>query len=267
MSGAHQSCYHVGVGEAIRKEYDQAAEDEKQRSIRCTEEVVRREERARHEQELAAARDDWSIERTRLLQEAQSQQQDAVSREKVLLESSLREEFACALERVMKSHKEDVKQAVRETWREANEVKEQAVAMARREEKRLSLSEASKVVEQVARDRKTAAMKAEQTKKQALIDQEEQLLRWHEEEQDKLRNKMENAFEDKMNSTIKDHRNQLATVQQMLQEERARAEVLTEELRAMTAQRDTWAQQHRDLRDEFASFIDQFPGFKAEFIL
>ena len=171
------------------------------------------------------------------------------------------------MERVMKSHKEDVKQAVRETWREANEVKEQAVAMARREEKRLSLSEASKVVEQVARDRKTAAMKAEQTKKQALIDQEEQLLRWHEEEQDKLRNKMENAFEDKMNSTIKDHRNQLATVQQMLQEERARAEVLTEELRAMTAQRDTWAQQHRDLRDEFASFIDQFPGFKAEFIL
>lgn len=257
----------TGVGEAIRKEYDQAAEDEKQRAIRCTEEVVRREERARQEQELAAARAEWSLERTHLLEEAQSQQQVAVTREKSLLETKLRDEFTSALERLMKTHEEEINNTIKETWREANEVKEQAVVMARDEEKQLASNEARRVAEQVARDKQTAAIKADNDKKQALIDQEKHLHHWHQEEQDKLRNKLESGFEDKMSSTNKEHKNKMATVQQMLQEERARSELLVEELRAMTAQRDNWEQQHRELKNEFARFIDQFPGFKAEFIL
>ena len=229
--------------------------------------MIRREERARLEQQLATARAEWSMERTHLLEEANSQQQLAVTREKSLLETRLRDEFTCALERLMKSHEEEMTHTIEETWREANEVKEQAVAMARHEEKQLATNEARRVAEQVARDKQTAAMEADQTKKQALQDQEKHLHDWYEEEQDKLRNKLERVFEDKMDSTSKEHRNKMAMVQQMLQEERARSQLLVEELRAMTAQRNNWEQQHRELKNEFARFIDQFPGFKAEFIL
>lgn len=83
----------VGVGEDLRLQYEAAAEDSKQKAIRCTEEVVRREEEERRQQTLVAARKEWQLERQELFREAHESQLRAIARQNGILEKKLRQEF------------------------------------------------------------------------------------------------------------------------------------------------------------------------------
>lgn len=258
---------YVGVGEAIRKEYEVAAEDDKQRSIRSTEEVVRREERARYDQELAASREEWRREREQLLGDAERAQQEAVVRESAALEKKLREEFSQTLEHVLQEHEENLQETVSQTWKEAEEVKERAVEKARGEERQLAMQEADRLAQQVVKEKEAIAREAEMNKKLALRNQEEQLRCWHEQEQQKLQEEMQCKFRDELTSANIQHEKELDSLQQLLEKEKAKFQHLEEELLEMTELKNRWEQRHANLKAEFSSFIDQFPGFKGEFIL
>lgn len=228
---------------------------------------MRREERDRHEASLAAAREDWRRERNQLLQDAEKEKQDAILREKEVLEMTLRDEFSQTLDGVMKDHEQHVQETVRLTWAEADQVKEEAMMKAREEERHIAACEADRVAQQVMLEKKAAAREAEERQQQALKEQDGQLRRWHRQEQEKLKKTMETTFADKLSSTNLEHQKQITSLHQVLDEERTKCQQLHEELREMTKKRDAWEQKYQDLRSEFSNFIDQFPGFKAEFIL
>ena len=84
------------MGEDLRQQYEVAAEESRQKAIRCTEEVVRREEEERRQQALAAARKEWQLERQQLFKEAHESQLRAIARQNSILEEKRRQEFADA---------------------------------------------------------------------------------------------------------------------------------------------------------------------------
>ena len=64
-----------------------------------------------------------------------------------------------------------------------------------------------------------------------------------------------------------EYESKLAALTQLSNEQAAEMEALRIDLEEMRESRDDWELKYRNLRIEFADFIEQFPGFRAEFIL
>lgn len=239
----------------------------KQKAIRCTEEVVRREETAERERALAAARDEWKKERQELFKEAHQSQLRAIAKHSAILEEKLRNEFAETLMRAQDENRQHLQAMVEATWREAEELKQKAVAEARKEERALAREEAERVAERVVQEKRAAAELAAKEKAHALEELRRHLGNVQESAlQDQCR-KLERTFEQKLSEESAQYEVKLAELQKQHEEQVAVCQRLEGELEGMTDLKDEWARKHRDLKAAFSDFIDQFPGFRGEFLL
>ena len=59
----------------------------------------------------------------------------------------------------------------------------------------------------------------------------------------------------------------LSKMSTKLHEEQSSNHQLTRDLQEMTKQKEEWEKKYHSLKVEFSHFIDQFPGFRGEFIL
>lgn len=251
----------------MRLEYEAAMEDRKQRAVRCTEDVVRREEAQKREETLAHAEARWKEERQQLFKDAHQNQLRAIARQSQKLEEKLRKEFSETLVRFHKENKQHLEAVVEQTWREADEVKRKAIAEARREEQELAGKEARNVAERVAREKQQEAELASEEKAHALEEQHRALEKLKAEELREQQSELERQFEMTLKETRIEYEAQLNGLQHQYKEQVATSERLSNELQSMTDSRDEWKQKYENLKLEFSDFIDQFPGFKGDFLL
>ena len=246
---------------------EEDAEDSKQRAIRSTKEVVEREQTQKWEEELERAREAWKTEKQQLFQEAHQNQLRAIARQTGILEDKLREEFQDRLTRIEEEHQDYMELTVQNTWEKAWGIREKAVADTRLEEQQLAAEEAMAVAKRVAQEKAEEKEQAEKEKINAL----ESHTRYMEELQKKALREQQRELEDlhatKTKGITDTYEMRIAELSDQLSEEAADNQQLRTDLQEMTESRDNWEMQYRNLKMEFADFIDQFPGFRSEFIL
>lgn len=260
-------CTPTGIGEKIRSQEEQAAEDSKQRAIRCTEEVVRREESQKREDELSRAREEWKKEKQQLFQEAHQNQLRAIARRTTLLEERLKREFQENIEVLETEHREHMDRTVHSTWEEAGIVKENAVAETRLEEQHFAKEEARRVANRVAQEKRNDKEQAECDMAQALEEHTKYMQEVCRKNLAQQQKDLEKQHAGKMAVVSGEYEARLTGMEQKWSDEVAENESLLADVQEMTESKDSWEMQHKNLKVEFSDFIDQFPGFKAEFIL
>lgn len=257
----------AGVGEKLRQQHEHTVEEDKQKAIRCTEEVVRREESRRREHELDRARLDWKNERQKLFQEAHHSQLRAIAKQNALLEQKLRKEFADTMVEVQGQHREHTEQVIKQTWAEAEIVKKKAIEDTRMEERDLAREEARKVAKQVAEEKQKDAERAAKEKAQALDDQRQYLGHVHSKALDEQRRELEAKFDVKLGEVSDTYEAKILELESRLEHQIAVAQTLEKDLEDMTGLKNEWKEKYEALKREFSNFIDQFPGFRGEFLL
>lgn len=242
-------------------------EEDKQKAIRCTEDVVRREETCRREHELNVARTEWKKERQQLFQEAHQNQLRAIARQNVIFEQKLRKEFAETLIEVQGQHREHVEEVIRQTWEEAEIIKQNAIDDTREEEREMARQEAKRVAECVAEEKSQDAELTAKEKAQALEDQRIHLGQLHSEALGEQKRQLEAEFDEKLGQVCDDYDARLSELQLNLQGQIAENQTLEKDLENMTNLKDEWEEKYMALKQGFSNFIDQFPGFRGEFLL
>lgn len=251
----------------MQHKVESKAEENKQRAIRCTEEIVRREEALKLEKELAKAKDEWKKERQQIYMDAHHSQLRAIAKETAILEKQLRKEFKEELARVREEFQQHLEVTVKQTWEEANRIKESAVADARQEEQTLALQEAERVAQDVEEQRRKALEKAERERKRALADLTESMNAAHQVALAEKEQQMEEEFAGRLREVQDQHDQEIDKLQTELKEALMENGSLTCHLEETTNSRDLWKEKHDNVKKEFSDFIDHCPGFRGEFIL
>ena len=228
---------------------------------------MRREEGEKQEQILAAVEEQWKQERQELFKKAHENQLRAIARQNSILEKRLRDEFANTLTHTQEQHSEQLKKALEKAWEEAEKAKNRAVLEARQEEQTLAKEEAMAVAERVAMERKAAEMQAEKLKKQALVNQRQHMEEVQQKAVEKQQQELERQFEARLSEVCIQYEAKLNDLQHRLDEQLVKCQCLEEELQSMTDLKTEWEQKHANVKQEFSDFIDQFPGFRGEFLL
>lgn len=255
------------IGEKIKLQTEEAAEDSRQRAIRCTKEVVEREEAQRREEELRKAREEWKKEKQQFFQEAHQNQLRAIALQTTILEKRLRDEFRECLAKTELENSRELERTVQRTWEEAKMKEDEAVVDAMREEHQLAKEEAKRVANRVVQEKEELRQVAEEDKIKALDNHTkvmEDLCRHALAEQQR---ELEQHHDAESREICEEYESRLAKLKQQSCEQEAEIQKLRNDLDEMTESRDSWELKYRNLREEFADFIDQFPGFRAEFIL
>lgn len=168
---------------------------------------------------------------------------------------------------MQEANRQHLQKTLDETWEEAEELRQKAIAETRQEEQAQAEEEARRVAERVAREKTLAAELATRERAQALEDQRQHLEKVREQALDEQRQELEGQFERRMEEVAAHYEAKLAGLQERLDGEVAECQRLEGELRDMTQSRDEWEQKHANLKEEFSDFIDQFPGFRGDFLL
>lgn len=191
----------------------------------------------------------------------------AIARQNALLEQKLRKEFADTMVEVQGQHREHTEQVIKQTWAEADLVKKKAIEDTRMEERELAREEAKKVAEQVAEEKQIAAEKAAKEKVQALDDQKMHLGQVHLKELDEQRRELEANFDVKLGGVSDNYEARIAELENKLEHQITVTQSLERDLEDMTGLKNDWQEKYETLKREFSNFIDQFPGFRGEFLL
>ena len=255
------------MGESLRQQQQQEAEEEKCRAILCTEDVIRREESHKQEEQLTQARDEWKKERQQLFQEAHHNQLRAIARQTTILENTLRKEFADTQMKIEEEHRAQIDMIVQRTWVEAGVIKEKAIDDTRLEEQERASKEARKVARIVDEEKVLAAEMAACDKAHALDEQRQQMEKLRIKALDDQCRQLETEFEARLNEVCRINTDKLAKCEQRYSEQKSTAERLEKELIEMKELKEDWKEKYQNLKVEFSDFIDQFPGFKGEFLL
>ena len=228
---------------------------------------MRREETSRRECELSMAKREWKNERQQLFQEAHKSQLRAIARQNAILEQKLRKEFAETLIEVQGQHREHIEEVTRQTWAEAEIVKQNAIDDTRKEEREIARQEAEKVAERVAEEKSIEAELAAKERAQALEEQRIRLGQLHNESLSEQKRQLEAEFDKKLGKFSDDYEAKLSELQAKLEGQITVNQTLERDLEDMISLKDDWEGKYMALKQEFSNFIDQFPGFRGEFLL
>lgn len=229
--------------------------------------MVEREQSQRRKEELFRAREVWKKEKQQFFQDAHQNQLRAIARQTAILEDKLKREFQEHLDKLGHENREHLERTIQNTWEEARQVEDKAVANARMEEQYLAKEEAKKVANMVAQERRKDKELADNEKARALEDHTKYMEGLCRQALAQQQSDLEKQSAAKMKEMNDECKLRLAEVEQQLIEQAADNEKLRTDLQEMAESRDNWELQYRNLKMEFSDFIDQFPGFRAEFIL
>lgn len=257
----------VEVGEGLRAQHDAVAEENKQRAIRSTEEVVRREEAEKREGALKEARERWAKERQELFVEAHQNQLRAIAKHTSILEEKLRSEFATKMKEVATGNKKRLEHTVEKTWLEAGDIRDEAVLQARAEEREKAVREAERVRETVSEEKAIERQQALLEKDQALMLQQTKLEEEKERALEKQRQELTAEMQSKLTALREECDQKFGEMEKTFKQQVAETELVRQELLRMAEQKADWESRHARLKQEFADFIDKVPGFRAEFVL
>lgn len=229
--------------------------------------MVEREESQRKEEELSRAREEWEREKQKLYQEAHQNQLRAIARQTAIVEQKLKKEFRETLAQREIESREDLARTLRSTWEEAERSKESAMAEARHDEQHLAGEEAKRVARRVAQEKREERRQADREKARALEEHTKYMEGIHRQALAEQHEELERHYAARMKEMSDTYESRLSKVKEQLSEREGETLRLGTELQEATESRDRWELSYKNLRLEFSDFIDQFPGFSAEFIL
>ena len=207
------------------------------------------------------------IEKELLLEEARKERLIAIAEANATLTTELKRQEELNIKSVREAEENHLQKALKDAANVASQRQTEAVASARKEEQEVARKAAERVAQITEERRVEALLHAEEEQKIALENQE--LL---------LNQKHAAAMEAKEKELQEIHRNEIDELKQhydlllnqtsaKLQEEQSTNSQLTTDLEETTKQKEEWEEKYQSLKVEFSHFIDQFPGFRGEFIL
>ena len=260
-------CYVLEIGEDVRAHYENLAECEKQRAIRSTEEVVRREERQKYENLLDAMVAEAQAEREHLLQEAAREKQETILYETASLENRLKLKYNSDLANLQHENELNLQATIKSTWEQADKVKQKAIQRAREEEQLMAAEAAERATQEALLEKERALAEAEKEKEEALHEQKEHLQEQHASELQQLEKELSDLYNTKLDRVCATYDSDLLASSLLLKEKEEELKKLKYKLEEMKEQRQMWELKYDNLKVEFSDFIDQVPGFKADFVL
>jgi hypothetical protein len=259
--------HHADIGGSIKDEYEEIAEGERQRAIKATEEIVRREEKREQEIMLEKYRGEWREERERLIRDCREERDEAVTSSMAGLEKKLRCEFDDELRHIKAEHENHIKETINNTWEEAEEIRRQTIDDVRKEEKEKALELVAKERDDFEQEKLELLVSCGRDKERALIEREEALLLQYKSQQSMIEQELQAAYERKLSELCETYESELLASQQLLEGKVKELTDCQKGLDDVTRQLDRWKLNYDNLKLEFAHFIGQFPGFDAEFLL
>lgn len=164
-------------------------------------------------------------------------------------------------------HEDEKCKAVRKAWEDAEIIKNRIVEETRLEEREIAAEIAKEVAQYVNQEKIEAENRAEQIKLKALEDQKEQMEILQTTQILLLEQELQSLYENKLTETCEQYDLELVASQQLLDEKCKELQHVQDELEEMTNDRDNWKLKYDNLKIEFSDFIEQFPGFSADFLL
>lgn len=255
------------VGEGLRGQYEAETEEKRQRSIRSTEEVVRREETEKREKALQEAKEQWDKERQQLFVEAHQNQLRTIAKHAATLEEKLKTGFEAKMKEVTQQHKHELEYKIEKTWIEAEVVQKKMIQEARLEERAHAEQEAERVMMAVAAEKAAERRQAILEKEREMKIQQDTLGIEKEDALVKQKQDLEIEFQKQFISLREECNQRYEELKKEYETQVAKTGEVQEELVKMAELKTEWEEKYARLRMEFADFIDKVPGFKADYIL
>ena len=202
-----------------------------------------------------------------LLEEATKERLLAIVEANAVLTAELKQQEELNIKLVRGAEDKRLQQALKDASIEASKRQDEAVALARAEEQESARKEAERVA-QITEDRRIeASLQAEEEQRKALENQEQQLSEKHAAEMKAKEQELQQTHANETDKLKQDYDTLLSQLNSKLQEEQGINSRLTADLQQMTVEKEDWEKKYQNLKVEFSHFIDQFPGFRGEFIL
>lgn len=255
------------VGEVIRDEYDQQMEDQKRRAIIATEEMVRREEQTIHEAKLNEANKRYESEKEKLIEECKQHNEREITTQKEILKEQMEREFEGVKKEMIRVHSQQMDKKLYEAKLAAEQEKKAAIEKTREEEQKFSSELAAKMLVNFEEEKQQEKIKNEHEIEMLLKENTAKLQKQNNLEQTLLQHKLTKQYEDKIQAIKKEHEIEVTASQQVYYDLLMEHNSIKEELRKAIDEKDYWKKAHDDKKLEFSHFIDQFPGFKGDFLI
>ena len=257
----------LNVGEEIHEKQLAWIENEKRRAVKATEEVVKREEGAKHREILESERQKFAEEKQQLLVECQLKKEKAISNalEDLREELKLVEEQNVAVAREEeKARFEVVLEEAKRLWKNEEELAVQLAKEEERETARLVAEEQTTVVELL---RKEDSLKAENEKLQALKELKDNLMSLHSEEVSRVIAEERQKASLELREQQSQHEEEVTKLNGTIwlgeKESKELRAALEEEVQA----KQKLQEDYDNLKKEFADFVNLVPGFRDEFVI
>ena len=218
-------------------------------------------------QELAKAADEAMREKEVLLEEARKERLIAIAEANATLTAELKRKEELNIKNVREAEEKRLQKALKDAADVAAQRQNEAVAKARREEQELARKEAERIAQITEERRLEATLKAEEEQRKALENQESLLNQKHAAAMEAKQTELQGKHRNEINELKQHYDLLLSQISTKLQEEQGSNHQLTADLQEMTAQKEEWEKKYHSVKLEFSHFIDQFPGFRGEFVL
>ena len=199
--------------------------------------------------------------------EFEKEKQKCILLEKAALESKLMRDYENRLEMLQHSHNEKLKETVSKTWSQAEIIKDKIVNDAREEEKQLALEIATQTAHKFEQEKQEMEILFEQLKEKALQDQRKLLETESNTKQHLMEQEFQLTYERKLTEICNNYNSELKVYQQLLDDKNKESKNIMEKVDEIKLERDEWKSKYENLKAEFSNFIEQFPGFNADFLL
>lgn len=255
------------VGETIRDEYDRQQEDDKRRALIATEEMVRREEQTIYQARINEANKHFESEKEKILKECKQHNEREIASQKELLKEQMEKEFEGVKQKMKRAHLKQLEKELHEAKLAAEQDKKAAIEKTREEEQKFSSELAAQMMTDFAEEKQRARIKHDQETEMLLKENTTKMQKQNSVEQTLLRHKLTKQYEDKIRAKNREHDIELTASQQVYYDLLMEHNAIKEELRKMRDDRDYWKKAYDDKKIEFSHFVDQFPGFKGDFLI
>ena len=202
-----------------------------------------------------------------LLEEARKERLIAIAEANATLTAEFKREEELNIKCVREAEEKRLQKALKDAATVASQRQNEAVAKARREEQELARKEAERIA-QITEERKLeASLQAEEEQRKALENQELLLNQKHTAAMDAKQMELQEIHRNETDELQQHYDLLLSQMSAKLEEEQGSNHQLTADLQEMTKQKEEWEKKYHSIKLEFSHFIDQFPGFRGEFIL
>ena len=207
------------------------------------------------------------IEKELLLEEARKERLIAIAEANATLTAELKQQEELNIKSVREAEEKRLQKALKDAANVASQRQTEAVATAREEEQEMARKKAERVAQITEERRVEASLQAEEEQRKALENQESLLNQKHAAAMEAKENELQETHRNETDKLKQHYDLLLSQMSAKLQEEQSSNHQLTTDLEEMTKQKEEWEEKYQTLKLEFSHFIDQFPGFRGEFIL